>query len=131
MGRIENLFIIVLSVGISSTAHVLLRRGMSQLKTPPEPDAGMLQSAYAALFSPWIIGGITLHVLALLVWLIALRRVEITYAYPFLMLGFVLVGVLSYYWLGEDLSWWRIASMVIISIGLLVLAFEPIAEMSS
>jgi drug/metabolite transporter (DMT)-like permease len=64
----------------------------------------------------------TLHVSALVVWLWALSRVDITFAYPFLAFGYVLVSLMAWTWLGEHLSQTRILGMVIIIGGIFILS---------
>ena len=63
-----------------------------------------------------------MHVSALGVWLWALSKVDISFAYPFLALGYVLVSAMAWFWLGEELSTMRSLGMGIIIIGILVLA---------
>ncbi len=67
----------------------------------------------AALLTPWFALGIRLHVPALGLWIMGLRRVELLIAYRFIALGLVLVSLLSWgvlderpaasYWLGPTL----------------------------
>lgn len=72
--------------------------------------------------NPWIFSGMTLHVTALIVWLWALSRVDISFAYPFLALGYIIVGVMAWLWLGESLSVTRIIGMIIILVGLVIIS---------
>jgi drug/metabolite transporter (DMT)-like permease len=116
-----SLLIVIASIIISSTAHVLLKKGVMTQATGPSSEA-LLSVLMHHLFNPWIFTGIFLHVVALIVWLWALRHVDITIAYPFLALGYVLVAFMAWLWLGETLTPMRIAGMVIIIIGLVVLS---------
>ena len=81
-----------------------------------------IDTAWATATNLWILGGMTLHVGALIVWLWALSRVDITFAYPFLALGYVLVSLMAWFWLGETITLTRMTGMLIIIFGLIVLS---------
>jgi multidrug transporter EmrE-like cation transporter len=115
--------IILLSVSISSLAHVFLKRGMifHHLNNGIATDDLFILSL-KFLSNYWILGGIFLHFCALIFWLWALSYVEISYAYPFLALGYVMVGAMAWLWLGEDISLAKIIGMAVIMIGILIIS---------
>lgn len=94
------------SVCCSSVGHLSLKLAARGL--PPHSSAAELLRS--AVSSPWLAAGIGLHVLALALWVMGLRRIELSIAYPFLVLGLVMVSLLSWavlderpahgYWLG-------------------------------
>lgn len=86
------------------------------------PSAGAVNQVWAVATNPWVLGGMCLHVGALVVWLYALSRVDITFAYPFLALGYVLVSLAAWLWLGETIGSTKLLAMVIIVIGILILS---------
>lgn len=114
--------IIVLSVSISSTGHVLLKFGLSSLALEQLEPENTVSKLLAVASQPWLMLGLLFHVAALFVWLVALRRADITFAYPFLALGYVLVSLLGTFWLGETLNASRVAGMVLIVVGIIVLS---------
>ena len=77
------------------------------------------------IFQFWVPAGLFLHVAALGLWLLALRKADISFAYPFLSLGYVLVTVLAVVWLEETLNPWRLFGMLVIIIGILILSLGP------
>jgi multidrug transporter EmrE-like cation transporter len=72
--------------------------------------------------NPWVLAGMSLHVSALVVWLWALSRVDISFAYPFIALGYVLVSLMAWQWLGENINPMRLLGMAIIIVGIIVLS---------
>jgi len=76
----------------------------------------------AAAGSPWLLAGICLHVTALALWVMGLRQVELSVAYPFIALGLVLVTLLSWRVLGEPLAATHWVGMGLITAGVLVVA---------
>lgn len=119
---INNISIILLSILMSSTAHIFLKKGMMTYALNGVKSAGIVGLVWNVGTNPWVMGGMALHVSALVVWLWALSKVDISFAYPFLALGYVLVSAMAWFWLGEELSSMKILGMGIIIIGILVLA---------
>jgi uncharacterized membrane protein len=75
-----------------------------------------------AASTPQVIAGVSLHVGALLFWLLALRRVDVSYAYPFISLGFVFVLFMSAIWLRESINLERIIGVIFILMGIVYVA---------
>ncbi|MBA5686193.1 DMT family transporter [Rugamonas apoptosis] len=69
-----------------------------------------------------IIGGLTCYVLSVVLWIIALSRVDVSIAYPMLSLGYVVTAVGAWYFFGEAVSVQRMAAIVVILIGVALLA---------
>ncbi len=64
-----------------------------------------------------IIAGIALYAISAVVWLALLSRVELSVAYPMLSLGYLLVVFVSWAFLGEAMTAWKIAGVLLISAG--------------
>ena len=118
---LQNISIIIFSIFLSSFAHLSLKKGVSQIELLSLGDMSIFKALKIGL-NPWIFSGMTLHVAALVVWLWALSRVDISFAYPFLALGYVIVGLMAWLWLGESLTITRIVGMLIILTGLVVIS---------
>ena len=72
------------------------------------------------LLNPWIVTAITAGFLALLCWLAAMTKFELSYAYPFMSLAFVLVLVLSALLFHEALTVAKILGVLLIIAGIIV-----------
>lgn len=104
------------SICCSSVAHLLLKLAAQRLDLDGVPLMLLVRLAT----NPWLVFGITLHVVALGFWVIALRNLDLSAAYPFIALGLVLVALLSATVLGEHLSALRLAGMTLIVAGVVV-----------
>jgi drug/metabolite transporter (DMT)-like permease len=114
--------ILIASVIVSSTAHTLLKIGTASLSSEFFSRLNLLKSLREFIFNPWLILGTSLHVVALFIWLFGLSRVELSYAYPFLALGYIFIAVFAWFWLGETISSNRVLGMSIVAFGLIILA---------
>ena len=114
-----NIFLILLSIVCSSTAQIMLKVGTNQIGNQ---ITGIFDFLLKAALTPQVITGVSLHVGALLFWLLALRRVDVSYAYPFISLGFVFVLLMSAFWLRESINLERITGVIFILIGIVYVA---------
>jgi drug/metabolite transporter (DMT)-like permease len=112
--------IILTSVLCSSTAHLFLKKGASG--TFNGAETGMSALLMRALGDGWLWGGLLLHGLALVTWVYALGKAELSFAYPFIALGFVFTAVFSWLFMHETLTPMRLGGMAMICVGLLFVA---------
>lgn len=73
------------------------------------------------LLNPWIISGFLAAFLAALSWMAAMTKFDISYAYPFMSLSFVLVFVLSAFLFGEPVSMQKVIGFSLIVLGIIVM----------
>jgi multidrug transporter EmrE-like cation transporter len=62
------------------------------------------------------------YVLSVVVWLLVLSRVQVSYAYPMLSVGYVVNALAAFYFFGEDLSLLRMTGIFIIMSGVYLVA---------
>ena len=74
----------------------------------------------ALLANPWIWSGAAAGFGAALCWMLALAKLQLTYAYPFVSLSFVLVLIMGFLLLGESLSWAKAIGVALIIAGVTV-----------
>jgi multidrug transporter EmrE-like cation transporter len=71
---------------------------------------------------PHILGGIVCYVLSLVVWIMALSRVEVSVAYPMLSIGYAVNAVAAYFLFGEAVGVQRLVGIGIIIVGVYLVA---------
>lgn len=117
------LALILVSVTLSACAQVLFKWGVS-----PAPgqgatgDPSLLGTALATLLRPGIVGGLALYGIGTLLWLGALARTELSQAYPFVGLGFVLTAALGHWLFGEAFGPSRLAGTALVITGVFLIA---------
>ena len=72
------------------------------------------------VFNPWVLSGLAAAFLASLAWMAAMTKFDLSHAYPFMSLAFVLVLFLSAFFFNEPLTFSKIAGMALIVGGILV-----------
>lgn len=100
-----------LSIVLGACAQVFLKRGVTRADGR-EPALGL-----NLLISPWVLAWAFSFVLATGLWLIALSRIEISYAFPLLSIGYPIVAILSMALLKERITLSRWAAILVITAG--------------
>ncbi|GHD71436.1 putative 4-amino-4-deoxy-L-arabinose-phosphoundecaprenol flippase subunit ArnE [Luteimonas padinae] len=89
-------------------------------RTPPHPMLEGLPSLVQLLFRPWIISALLAAFLASMCWMLAMSRLELSRAYPFMALNFILVGFLAVPFFGEAMTRPKIIGLLFVIIGLVI-----------
>ncbi|HEV2681829.1 MAG TPA: EamA family transporter [Rhodanobacter sp.] len=71
------------------------------------------------LLNPWVISGFAAAFGASLCWMGAISKMELSRAYPFMALNFVLVGLIAIPLFGEVFTWNKLIGLCLIIGGLL------------
>lgn len=114
--------LILFTVFTNFASQVMLKKGMTDLPKFELSILSVVSNTFNIVFNPWVFFGLLMMVVSMGSHLVVLSRVEISFAYPFLGLSFVLVTLWGYYVLGEDISVLRILGVVFICLGVLLVA---------
>lgn len=86
----------------------------------PEQFSAKIGFLFDVLIDPWVISGFFAALMASLFWIAAMTKFDLSYAYPFQSLSFVLVVSLSIWLFGEPVTMYKAAGMLLIVSGILV-----------
>ncbi|MFW6180758.1 MAG: EamA family transporter [Spirochaetota bacterium] len=112
---------ILAAVALAVTGQVLVKQGMNALGTVQ--FSGGILSAYGRIFtSPLVLAGTVSYTVSILFWIYALSRVDLSFAYPFLALSYVLVIIASWLLLGERIPPLRWIGLAVICAGILLVS---------
>ena len=118
---LTSLSLILVSVTLTALAQLLMKAGMS---SPAVQSAlgedGVVNSILAVAFSPLVILGLVTFALSASTWLMALAKVPVSQAYPFVALGMVLTTAGGYLFLDESLSLLRLAGIATVAVGVVM-----------
>lgn len=120
--NIATFSFIVAGVLLNAVAQLLLKAGARNVGEIHLTMQNLFAVGFKVATQLPIIGGLTCYVLSVVVWIIALSRVDVTIAYPMLSLGYVVAAVGAWYFFGETLSVQRLLSIGVILVGVALLA---------
>jgi drug/metabolite transporter (DMT)-like permease len=114
-------FFILLAVTIGVAGQLLIKLGLNSLGKIDFSHS--LIGAYAKMFcSPFVFGGIFTYVISIFLWLYALTKVDLSFAYPFLASSYVMVLIASWFFLGESIGIIRWIGVAVICIGVFLVS---------
>jgi drug/metabolite transporter (DMT)-like permease len=117
----QSWWLILLSVASGVMGQTCLKLGLSQAGGNAESDT-LLGLIGIILRSPLVMGGLFLYGLGALAWIAVLRRMDLSYAYPFLALNFVLIALVSQVVLHETIPPIRWLGIGAICVGIVLIA---------
>lgn len=118
----STVLVIACALMLNVVGQTLLKYGMGAMG-PLQISLETLPSiVWQMAFSPYVIGGMLVYVLATFFWLVTLSRVDLSVAYPSLSLTQVLVLGVAWLILREEISPMRVAGVLVICFGMLLVA---------
>lgn len=114
--------LILLGVLLNAGAQLLLKAGMVQIGQFEFSLVNALPIGLQVMANPPIIIGLCLYVISVGVWLLVLSRVQVSFAYPMLSIGYIVNALAANYLFGEPLSSLRVLGIFIIIAGVYLVA---------
>jgi len=120
---VSSILLILLSISAAVTGQVLIKIGINHIGIANSSNLETLkQLFFGAIKSPLIISGLFLYVVSAAIWMVVLTAVDLSFAYPFIGLTYVVILILSRFILKEDVNPLRWAGAFIITIGVILIS---------
>ncbi|MDQ0202594.1 EamA family transporter [Pectinatus haikarae] len=116
-----NFIMILIGVMLNAAAQLFLKKGMLVIGKVQISFDSIIVALPKICLNYHIWSGLTCYVISVLVWLVVLSRVEVSYAYPFLSIGYIVTAFIGYYFLGESMNLYKISGIIVICLGILLL----------
>lgn len=100
--------------------QIIIKWRMLFYKNLPSDSVEKVFFLLKLLLDPFILSGFIAAFVASLFWMVAMTRFEISYAYPFTSLSFVLVFIISIFLFSETISLGKIVGLLLIVAGVIV-----------
>lgn len=120
---LTNLIVIVSSVLLNALAQILLKAGMKNFSNIDLKN-NIMQTFLSISLNPYIISGFISYGISIILWLWVLSKVDVSLAYPFQALGYIVVTILAWLIFQENVNMTRIIALIFITLGLIILAFS-------
>ncbi len=114
-------WLVLLSVTTSVAGQTAIKIGVSQ-PGASEAASGIVSLIEMIFTSPFVLLGLALYAVGALAWIAVLAHMDLSLAYPFLALNFVLIALVSKFVLGEDIPPLRWAGILVICTGIILVA---------
>lgn len=100
--------------------QLIIKWQMKDVGDIPPDVIGKVYFFSHILLNPWVISGITGGFFALICWIAAMTKFELSYAYPFMSLAFALILLFSNIFFNESLSSQKVIGVTMITLGVIV-----------
>jgi len=114
--------LVLAGVLLNAAAQLLLKAGTNAVGHFEFSAANIVPVGLRLALEPFILGGVACYVVSLVVWIMALSRVEVSIAYPMLSIGYVINAVAAWYLFGESLTALRLTGIGFIVVGVFLVA---------
>jgi multidrug transporter EmrE-like cation transporter len=114
--------LILTGVLLNAAAQLLLKAGTNAVGHFEFSAGNIVPIGLRLALEPTILGGVACYVVSLVVWIMALSRVEVSIAYPMLSIGYVINAVAAWYLFGESLTALRLTGIGFIVMGVFLVA---------
>lgn len=114
--------LILFTVLTNAAAQIMLKKGMLGVGAVPLEASGAIGTALRILFNPWVLLGLCTFVVSMASHLVVLSRVDLSFAYPFLSLAYVVAAAYAYFVFQEDVNSMRIAGIGLICLGTVLIS---------
>ena len=114
--------LVMTGVLLNAAAQLLLKAGTNSVGTFAFSLENAVPVGWKLATEPHIVGGLACYVVSVVVWIMALSRVEVSIAYPMLSVGYVVNAIAAWYLFGEAVSATRLAGIGVIILGVYIVA---------
>ena len=114
--------LILLGVLLNAGAQLLLKEGMRRIEHFDFVWANLAPVGMQVAVNPFVLAGLFSYVISVFVWLLVLSRVDVSFAYPMLSVGYIVNAIAAYYLFGEDLSLTRVSGILVITAGVYLIS---------
>ncbi len=113
--------LLFIDIIFATSSQILMKTGVSKLGGL-EQFHGLLPLLFAFITSPYIIIGLFLTGSGILLWLTIISNLELSFAYPFNSLSYVVILLYGALVLGENVNIIRISGVAMIIAGVIIIS---------
>lgn len=119
----KGYFFLIIALVFNATANILMK--LAARRVPSLDGQSLFQKALSLATNWQLVLGLVLFASNILFYLLALKRINLSIAYPIMTSGgFLIISVFSVYYLHEALTALQIAGIALIAAGIALLAYN-------
>jgi multidrug transporter EmrE-like cation transporter len=113
----KNILLILMSVFLNASAQLLMRKGMLKVGEVATDFSALVKALPSMAMNIFLWLSLLCYGISILTWMMVLSKVEVSFAYAFLSLGFVFVTIIGYFVFNEHITPIRIIGIALICFG--------------
>jgi len=119
-----SILLILFTVTTNATAQIMLKYGMTRHGPLTVSSDGIVWTILSVVFNPFVFLGLCTFVISMASHLVVLSRVQLSFAYPFLSLAYVIVTAWAFFVFGESVGALRVAGIALICFGTVLISLS-------
>lgn len=117
-----SIIYILISVLFGAIGQIMLKKGMGSMGPITLTMQGLPSTLWRMGTNLYVVGGLLLYVTGTVFWLAALSRVDLSYAYPFASLSYVIMLAASWLLFHEDITLLRLVGTLVVALGVIIIS---------
>jgi multidrug transporter EmrE-like cation transporter len=113
---------IMAGVMFNAAAQILMKTGTNAVGYFEFSAANIVPVGWKLATEPHIMGAMACYVFGVVIWILALSRVQVSIAYPLLSMGYVVNAVAAWYLFNESFNPAKVIGMGVIILGVLIIS---------
>jgi drug/metabolite transporter (DMT)-like permease len=113
---------ILVSVILGAVGQIMLKRGMSSMGPLTLSLSTLPQMLLKMVLNPFVVIGLAIYVCGTVFWLTALSREDLSKAYPFASLSYVVMLIASWMLFKENITSLRLLGSFVVGIGVFLIS---------
>ena len=109
--------LILTGVLLNAAAQIVLKQGMRSIGIFAFTLDNLIPIGLRVGMNPFVLLGIGFYGISVVVWLMVLSRVDVSYAYPMLSVGYIVAALAGRLFFGEPVDLTRWAGIITICMG--------------
>lgn len=117
-------FYVAMTVLLTVFGQIVLKWQVSDADPLPETFSGKVSFLAHAMLNPWVVAGLGAAFAASLFWMLALKKLPLSTAYPFTASNFLLILLSATLFFGESITTGKLAGTALIICGIAIMALH-------
>jgi multidrug transporter EmrE-like cation transporter len=119
----QGYLFLIIALVFNATANILMK--LASRRVEPMEGLSLVQKGLALATNYYLVLGLLLFASNILFYVLALKRINLSIAYPIMSSGgFLIISVFSVYYLRETLTTLQIGGIVMIAAGIAMVAYN-------
>ncbi len=120
--NLKTVILLLVAIATSTTGELLLKHGINMVGALHLNPELFIPSPAKAFTNPFVLAGFALIFGGSIFWLAAISRVDLSWAYPMLSLGYIIVVAEPWILLNEPVTPLRFIGVLVICLGVFLLS---------
>lgn len=113
---------VFLTIILTIYGQLIIKWQVMSIDAAPELAYDKIIYLIKLVFNPWVLSGLLAAFIAGLSWILAMSKLQLSYAYPFISLTFVFVLMFSSLLFYEPITWQKVLGLAFIILGVCISA---------